>query len=67
MLWLKASLKQLNIEWLYRFKFVSYQQLYNNIEDYINGYNNERLHSSLGYLTPLEKEVKLRKFNKIAA
>ena len=30
-----------------------------SIENYITWYNNERLHSSLGYLSPLEMEVKL--------
>jgi transposase InsO family protein len=54
-------------EWLYRFKFVSYQQLYISIEDDMNWYTTERLHSSLDYLTPLEMEVKLRGFIKIAA
>jgi transposase InsO family protein len=29
------------------------------MEDYINRYNTERFHSSLGYLTPLEMELKL--------
>jgi putative transposase len=52
---------------LYRFKFASYQQLYSSIEDYINCYNTERLHSSLEYLTPLKMEVKLGGFIKIAA
>jgi putative transposase len=33
----------------------------------MNWYNTERLHSSLAYLTPLEMEMKLRGFVKIAA
>jgi len=44
-----------------------YNQLFDAISDYINWYNTERLHSSLGYLTPLEMEVKLRGDIKIAA
>ena len=63
----ESFFKTIKHEWLNRFKFTSYQQLYNSIEYYITWYNNERLHSSLGYLTPLEMEVKLRGFNKIAA
>ena len=63
----ESFFKTIKHEWLCRFKFTSYQQLYNSIEDYINWYNNERLHSSLDYLTPLEMEVKLRDFIKIAA
>ena len=42
-------------------------KLYNSIENYITWYNNEILHSSLGFLTPLEMEVKLRGNINIAA
>ena len=63
----ESFFKTIKHEWLNRFKFTSYQQLYTSIENYITWYNNERLHSSLGYLTPLEMEVKLRDFIKIAA
>jgi len=63
----ESFFKTIKHEWLYRFKFTSYQQLHDSIEDYINWYNTERLHSSLGYLTPLEMEVKLRKFIEIVA
>ncbi|MGO2359419.1 MAG: IS3 family transposase, partial [Mesonia sp.] len=45
----------------------SYNQLYNSIEDYIDWYNTERLHSSLAYLTPLEMELKLKGFFNKAA
>jgi len=62
----ESFFKIIKHEWLCRFKFTSYQQLYSSIEDYINWYNNERLNSSLDYLTPLEREVKLRDFIKIA-
>jgi putative transposase len=63
----ESFFKTIKHEWLNRFKFTSHQQLNDSVEDYINWYNNERLHSSLGYLTPLEMEVKLRGFSKIAA
>jgi alkaline phosphatase D len=42
-------------------------QLYESIEEYINWYNTERLHSTLGYLSPLEMEIKIRNNFKIAA
>jgi putative transposase len=63
----ESFFKTIKHEWLNRFKFASYQQLYKSIEDYMNWYNTERLHSSLEYLTPLEMEIKLRGFIKIAA
>ena len=63
----ESFFKSIKHEWLYRFKFTSFNQLYNSIEDYINWYNTKRLHSSLGYLTPLEMEIKLRGFINLAA
>lgn len=63
----ESFFKTIKHEWLNRFKFTSYQQLHTSIEEYIAWYNKERLHSSLGYLTPLEMEAKLRGFIKIAA
>ena len=63
----ESFFKTIKHEWLYRFKYTSYTQLYKSIEDYIDWYNTERLHSSLGYLTPLEMEIKLKGFfNKVA-
>jgi len=56
----ESFFKTIKHEWLYRFKFTSYLQLYNCIEDYINWYNTKRIHSSLGYISPLEMEIKLR-------
>ncbi len=56
----ESFFKTIKYEWLYRFRFTSYLQLYESIDQYINWYNNERLHSSLGYITPLEMEIKLK-------
>lgn len=63
----ESFFKTIKNEWLYRFRYTSYSQLHSSIEDYINWYNTERLHSSLGYISPLEMEIKLRgKINKVA-
>lgn len=56
----ESFFKTIKNEWLYRFKYTSYEQLYTSIEEYVNWYNNERIHSSLGYISPLEMEIKLR-------
>jgi putative transposase len=56
----ESFFKTIKHEWLYRFKFTSYSQLYQSVEDYINWYNTKRIHSSLGYISPLEMEIKLR-------
>jgi transposase InsO family protein len=56
----ESFFKTIKYEWLYRFKFKMYLQLYESIKDYINWYNTKKLHSSLGYLTPLEMELKLK-------
>ena len=63
----ESFFKTIKHEWLNRFKFTSFQQLFDAVDDYIYWYNTKRLHSSLGYLSPLEVEVKLRGFIKIAA
>ena len=63
----ESFFKTIKHEWLNRFIFTSYQQLFDAVDDYINWYNTKRLHSSLGYLSPLEMEMKLRGFIKIAA
>ena len=63
----ESFFKTIKHECLYRYKFSSCQQLYSCIEDYINWYNTKRIHSSLGYLTPLEKEIELNQImNKVA-
>ena len=57
----ESFFKTIKHEWLYRFKFNSFNQLYKSIDDYITWYNTKRIHSSLGYISPLEMEIKLRK------
>jgi putative transposase len=56
----ESFFKTIKHEWLYRFKFTYVTQLYESITDYMDWYNTQRLHSSLGYLSPLEMELKLK-------
>ena len=63
----ESFFKTIKHEWLYRFKFKSFRQLYESIEEYMLWYNTKRLHSSLGYISPLEMEMKLRKIINKAA
>lgn len=63
----ESFFKTIKHEWLNRFKFTSFNQLFASIHDYINWYNTKRIHSALGYISPLEMEIKLRgKLNKAA-
>ncbi len=63
----ESFFKTIKYEWLYRFKYNSYNQLYSSIKSYITWYNTKRIHSSLGYLSPLEMEIKLREIINKAA
>ena len=63
----ESFFKTIKYECLNRYRFKTYQELHHCINDYIKWYNSTRLHSSLGYLSPLEMEMKLRSVNKIAA
>ena len=63
----ESFFKTIKYEWLNRFKFKSHFQLYNSIDEYISWYNTKRLHAALGYITPLEMELKLNGVTKKAA
>jgi len=63
----ESFFKSIKYEMIYRQKFYNFSVLYNKIEEYINWYNYERLHSSLGYKTPFEVEMKLNKYINKAA
>lgn len=63
----ESFFKTIKYECLYRYHFSSFQQLNACLKEYINWYNNKRLHSTLGYISPLEMEIKLRNFNNKAA
>ena len=63
----ESFFKTIKYECINMYKFTSYRSLFNCIRQYMDWYNTKSLHSSLGYLTQLEKEMKLREFNTIAA
>ena len=63
----ESFFKTIKYEWLLRFKYKNYNELYQSIEEYITWYNTKRLHSSLEYLSPLEKEMEIRKIKNKAA
>lgn len=64
----ESFFKTLKYECVNRYQFTDGKHAYHIIDEYIDWYNNERLHSSLGYQTPAEKELQLRikHFNKVA-
>jgi transposase InsO family protein len=63
----ESFFKTIKHECLLRYKFNSIDELYDCINEYINWYNTMRIHSSLNYLTPLEKELELKKLFKNVA
>ncbi len=56
----ESFFKSIKYERLYRYAFADFKQLYNCISNYINWYNTKRIHSSLEYMTPLEKEIEIK-------
>lgn len=53
----EATFKTLKIEFVYPNVFESLEQLKLELFDYVNWYNNIRLHSSLGYISPVEHRL----------
>lgn len=64
----ESFFKTLKYECTNRYNLSSYLQAYTVIEDYIKWYNYERLHASLDFKTPAEKEleIKIKNRNKSA-
>lgn len=63
----ESFFKTIKHECLNRYYFSNSSELHTCINEYINWYNTVRLHSSLGYKSPLEKELELRKIKNHAA
>ena len=59
----ESFFKTIKYEELNHHQFESYEQLSQCIESYIWWYNTKRIHSSLDYETPLEREIKIRTKN----
>ena len=53
-------MKTLKVEEVYLKEYKTFDEAYNNIKQLIEVvYNNKRLHSSIGYLPPVEFEAKV--------
>lgn len=63
----ESLFKTIKYECINRYKFTSNQQLFESLKEYINWYNTKRIHSTLGYKTPLEMQLELEKLTKQAA
>jgi len=50
----EATYKSFKIEFVYQMNFLTLEQLDLELLDYINWFNNHRIHQTLGYLTPTE-------------
>ena len=50
----EATYKSFKIEFVYQRTFLSLEQLDLELWDYVNWFNNVRIHQTLGYLTPVE-------------
>lgn len=53
----ESFFKTIKTELIYHTKFNTKQEAAKAIEDYINFYNNKRLHSYNGYMSPVAKEI----------
>ncbi len=54
----EATFKTIKVEFIYGRNFSSLNELKIELEDYVNWFNNKRLHSTLGYLSPIEYKMR---------
>ena len=59
----ESFFKTLKYECTNRYSFKMIFQVHNTIANYIQWYNYKRMHSTLDYKTPAEKEMEIRKNN----
>lgn len=59
----ESFFKTIKYEELNHHQFHSFEQLKQCIQNYIWWYNTQRIHSSLEYQTPLEREIRIRNLN----
>lgn len=59
----ESFFKTIKYEELNHHRFDSYEQLHECVKQYIQWYNTKRIHASLDYETPLEREIKIRTKN----
>lgn len=64
----ESFFKTIKYECLNLYRFNNHIQVYKCVDQYIKWYNYQRLHSSLGYLTPAEMElkIKMKQLNNVA-
>ena len=48
-----------------RLQFINHASAVNSVERYIGFYNNQRLHSATGYITPVQKTQAMKKVAQI--
>jgi transposase InsO family protein len=53
--------RSLKSERLNHLSFIHHEAVFGTVERYIYFYNYKRLHSSLGYITPVQKMAELKK------
>ena len=53
----EATFKIVKIEFVYNEKFNTLEELQYKLADYVNWFNNHRIHSSLGYLSPYQYRI----------
>ena len=63
----EATNKALKIEFIYQHKFETLEQLQLELAEHVYWYNNQRIHESLDYMTPIEyRELNTIKLGKVS-